>query len=119
MRKMSPSKYIDYMGEDEKDEARDQFNENFVLMSHAIKEQLALMRPNPGVPVLKATAQIKLDFPVKPLTDNDWHFVGNQTGARLLFVDLKAPKTCSYKKKKQEVYSKLNLKSKWERNRGH
>ena len=91
------------MEEDEKAEAQGRFKENFVLMSHSIKEQLAFMRPNPGVPALKATARIKLDFPVRPLTDKDWHFVGNATGVRMLFTDLKAPKTCSFEKSKAKA----------------
>ena len=88
------------LDEEEKARAQAHFNENFVIMSHAIKEQLALMRPNPEVATLKATARIKLDFPVRTLTYNDWHFVGEQTGVRLLFADLKAPTSCSYAEKK-------------------
>ena len=84
----------------EKAEALERFNEDFVLMSQAIKKQLAVMRAEPEVATLKATARIKLDFPVKPLSDNDWLLVGEQKGVRLLFTDLKAPKTCSYKKSK-------------------
>jgi hypothetical protein len=85
---------------DDEDEAKRHFNDDFVIMSQAIREQLLSMRPNTRVAALKATARIKLDFPVKPITDRDWHIVGNQTGVRLLFVDLKVPGTRSYEKRK-------------------
>jgi hypothetical protein len=88
------------MNPQEKLEARIRFNDDLVLMSQSIKKQLAVMRTDPEVATLKATARIKLDFPVKPLTDGDWQLMGEQKGVRLLFTDLKAPSSRSYKKSK-------------------
>ena len=57
------------------------------------------MRADPEVPTIKATARIKLDFAVKPITTADWLFIGNEDGVRMLFVDLKAPTETSYEAK--------------------
>ena len=62
------------------------FDENFVLMSHAIKKQMASMCPTGSV--LKSTAYIKLDMPVAGLSDSEWSFFGDPHGVRMLWVDL-------------------------------
>ena len=60
---------------------------------------MAVMRPDPVLPILKSTARIELDFAVKPITANDWLFIGNDDGVRLLYVNLKAPTETSYEAK--------------------
>ena len=73
--------------------------DSYACMACALQEQMALMRPDPKSSALKSTARIKLDFPVKPITPDDWLCVGNDSGVRLLFVDLKAPALTSYEAK--------------------
>ena len=43
---------------------------------------------------------IKLSMPVKPITDEDWHLIGNQEGVQLVFVDLQAQERMFYEKTK-------------------
>lgn len=64
----------------------DEFEENFILMQHAVKKQMSLKNPRGNV--LKATAYIKLDMAVKPLSDSEWSFFGDNHGVRMLWVDL-------------------------------
>ena len=81
------------------EEAKEKFQESFALMAHALRAQMTTMRADPEVPTIKATARIKLDFAVKPITSADWLFIGNEDGVRMLFVDLKAPTETSYEAK--------------------
>jgi hypothetical protein len=83
----------------EQEKAEDEWHDSFACMACALQEQMALMHPDPKVPTLKSTARIKLDFAVQPITSTDWLFVGNDTGVRMLFVDLKAPTQTSYEAK--------------------
>ena len=83
----------------DRDEAEDHFRETFALMAHSLRTQMAAMRPDPMLPILKSTARIVLDFAVKPITANDWLFIGNDDGVRLLYVNLKAPTETSYEAK--------------------
>jgi len=64
----------------------DEFEENFILMQHAVKKQMSLKNPDGNV--LKATAYIKLDMAVKPISDSEWSFFGDNHGVRMLWVDL-------------------------------
>ena len=64
----------------------DEFEENFILMQHAVKKQMSLKNPQGNV--LKATAYIKLDMAVKPISDSEWSFFGDNHGVRMLWVDL-------------------------------
>ena len=64
----------------------DQFEENFILMQHAIKKQMAAICPIGGVH--KSTARIQLDMPVAGLSDSEWSFFGDPHGVRMLWVDL-------------------------------
>jgi len=82
-----------------KDQAEDQFRDSYACMSASLKTQMALMREKPGVHTIKATAKIKLDVAVKPITPEDWHMIGDDTGVRLLYVDLKSPTETSYEAK--------------------
>ena len=60
---------------------------------------MASSRMKADSPVLKAEANIRLDMLVRPtITQEDWSFVGNKTGVRLLFVDMKAPVETTYEK---------------------
>ena len=82
-----------------KEQAEDNFRDSFACMSASIRTQMALMRDKPGDHTIKATAKIQLDITVKPITPADWQFIGNDTGVRLLFVDLKAPTVTCYEAK--------------------
>ena len=82
-----------------KDEAEDRFRDSFALMAASLRTQMIMMREDPTAPTIKATAKIQLDIPVKPITPEDWQFIGSETGVRMLFVDLKAPSSTSYEAK--------------------
>ena len=87
--------------EDEKLPLQDQYHENCILMQHAIKSTMAAMRPTSASPLLTATTRIQLDIEVRAnISDDDWHFLGDLNGVRLLFVDLKAPQETVYEKPK-------------------
>ena len=64
----------------------DQFEENFILMQHAIKKQMAAIHPIGNV--LKSTAYIKLNMPVARHSDSEWSFFGDNHGVRMLWVNL-------------------------------
>jgi len=63
-----------------------QENDILILMQHAVKKQMSLKNPHGNA--LKATAHIKLDMAVKPLSDSEWSFFGDNHGVRMLWVDL-------------------------------
>jgi hypothetical protein len=57
------------------------FCTDFVLLTQEIHKQLVSLCSNPKSPVIRATAKIKLDMPVKPsIAAEDWHFVGSDQG---------------------------------------
>ena len=79
------------------------FEMDHMLLSYAIKVTLAEMRPTAKSPVVKAEARIPLDMTVRPtITRDDWMYVGNTTGVRLLFVDMKAPVDTTYEEEDPE-----------------
>ena len=66
------------------------FQEYIVLIQLAFKQHMILMRPQADSPMLHSVAKIKLDFPVKKLTHDDWYIFGDEQGVRMVIVDLKA-----------------------------
>ena len=83
----------------EQEKQEDHWRDSFACMSCAMEKKMKLMRPDPKVPTLKSIARIQLDFPVRDITPEDWLCIGNDTGVRMLFVDLKAPPETSYEDK--------------------
>ena len=53
-------------------------------------QTMKCMRLQANNPNMESVTMIKLDMPVKKLTLDDWHIVGNKQGLRMLIVDLKA-----------------------------
>lgn len=99
------------MGAGKKAEAVKRFNDNFVLMATAIRKELALLRPIPNEPVLRATTRLKLDCAVNPITFSDWHVVGEDSGERVLIVDLQSPNERSYVTTKKKSITKAPKKA--------
>jgi len=64
----------------------DKFQESFALMAHALRAQMTTMRAEPKVPIIKATARIKLDFAVKPITTADSSLVMKMVSACCLLT---------------------------------
>ena len=71
--------------------------DDFVVRKRALMTRMAEMRPTASDP-LKSVGRIPLPFEVIPdIPDNSWDFIGSTTGARVLYIDLKAPSANTYK----------------------
>ena len=65
------------------------FEEDFVLKSHSIKQEVRRLKQLNNNKELFATAHVPLDIDVqKEIKDDDWSFVGDKDGVRMIFVDL-------------------------------
>ena len=78
--------------------AEEEWRDSFAVMATALKQQMALMHPDPQDPSIRNAAHVKLDFDVLPITPVDWLCFGNDV-VSLLFVDLKAPTDTGYELK--------------------
>ena len=79
--------------------AEDQFRNSFAMMAGSLRAQANNMRADPAVPTIESPAKIPLDIVCKPITPEDWLFIGNEDGVRMIYIDLKAPTSTSYEAK--------------------
>jgi len=72
-------------------------SDDFVLAKQALKIRMSQMRPTIKDP-LKSVARIPLmGYSVRPIIeDGDWCFLGELTGTRVLYIDLKTPTDGKY-----------------------
>jgi len=71
--------------------------DDFIVRKRALMTRMAQMRPTAQDP-LKSTARIPLPFQVEAnIPDDSWDFIGSPTGTRVLYMDLKAPSSNTYK----------------------
>lgn len=76
-----------------------QHTDDFIVRKRALMTRMAQMRPTAN-DALQSVARIPLPFEVNPdIPDESWEFIGSPNGTRVLYIDLKAPSTNTYKGK--------------------
>ena len=98
------------MSDDQRQAFKSNANDDFVLLSHALRGELAakVKGSNDDYPELDDECKLRVDMEVQPLRDDDWDIVGNKAdGIRYLFVDLKAAVNELSKDKSKIKRSKL------------
>ena len=68
--------------------AKQEFEATWVLLRMALKQEMIRMRNSIGSDVLRSETWVKMDFPVEKLTSDSWDLIGDDSGVRLLVVDL-------------------------------
>ena len=93
-------------------ESQERTTKDFVLYEMALKRRMAQMRTTVN-DLLRSVARIPLPFQVQPhIADDDWRYLGERTGCRVLYMDLKAPSNNSYEGKKVKACTTADLEKK-------
>ena len=86
--KRNTKKWLEKKNLDEQCKAKKSFDATHVMLGMAVKQEMIRMRQFKGYSVLRSQTNIKMDFPVERLTEDCWELLGDDTGVRMVVVDL-------------------------------
>jgi hypothetical protein len=91
-RKQLKKRWIDIQSIEQTKKAEREFERNSVVRAMAVQAEMIRYRNFKGYTVLRSETQVKLDFPVERLTDNNWWLLADdKTGdgnVRMAVADL-------------------------------